>query len=432
MSNTERRACVVVLGDIGRSPRMTFHSLSLARIGFKVDHVGYGGSTPSQSLLQNDNITINILPEPPAFLQKVPRIVGYGIKVIWVFFLLLSTLFKFPKHTHILVQNPPAVPMLAVVVLYSYFNSCKLIVDWHNYGYTILGLTMGDAHPIVKFTKWFEFYFGKKADAHLCVTKALKLDLKNNWNISATVLYDRPPDIFHPITIEEKHQLFRKLSGEYREFNSPDGENTSTAFTAETENGSSYLSNRPALIVSSTSWTVDEDFSILLEALKAYDQSIQSGLNKNIPKILCAITGKGPMKEYYSNLIDENQLQHVTFCLPWLTAEDYPKLLASADVGISLHTSSSGLDLPMKVVDMFGCGLPVIAYDFNCLSELVKHNENGLVFHSAQELKENLEYLLKGFPNRSDALTTFHKNLQEFQKLRWDQSWNACASSLFQ
>ena len=42
-------------------------------------------------------------------------------------------------------------------------------------------------------------------------------------------------------------------------------------------------------------------------------------------------------------------LQHVAFRTAWLAAADYPVLLGSADLGISLHTSSSGLDLPMKV-----------------------------------------------------------------------------------
>lgn len=41
--DTERRVCVLVLGDIGRSPRMQYHALSLSKHGFNVTFVGFLG-----------------------------------------------------------------------------------------------------------------------------------------------------------------------------------------------------------------------------------------------------------------------------------------------------------------------------------------------------------------------------------------------------
>ena len=38
-----KRVSVVVVGDIGRSPRMQYHSLSFAKAGFAVDLIGYCG-----------------------------------------------------------------------------------------------------------------------------------------------------------------------------------------------------------------------------------------------------------------------------------------------------------------------------------------------------------------------------------------------------
>ena len=86
--------------------------------------------------------------------------------------------------------------------------------------------------------------------------------------------------------------------------------------------------------------------------------------SSKLPELVCVITGKGPLKAHYQEVILQTTLNHVKICTPWLEADDYPVLVGSADLGICLHTSSSGLDLPMKVVDMFGCGVPVCAVNF--------------------------------------------------------------------
>jgi len=145
--------------------------------------------------------------------------------------------------------------------------------------------------------------------------------------------------------------------------------------------------DRTALVVSSTSWTPDEDFGMLLDALDTYERRARSRAQeggKRLPKMLMVVTGKGPLKEGYMTRVDtmQREWKWVRCVSLWLEAEDYPLLLGascsrsfplseiewrwtgSADLGICLHSSSSGLDLPMKVVDMFGCGLPVCALDF--------------------------------------------------------------------
>jgi beta-1,4-mannosyltransferase len=96
--------------------------------------------------------------------------------------------------------------------------------------------------------------------------------------------------------------------------------------------------DRPALVVSSTSWTPDEDFSILLDALERYEGRaalVNEQKPGTLPKLLCVVTGKGPLKEKYMSEIGKMQAggegkegwKWVRCVSLWLEPEDYPLLL---------------------------------------------------------------------------------------------------------
>lgn len=83
----------------------------------------------------------------------------------------------------------------------------------------------------------------------------------------AEVLYDRPKEEFRPISIEQKHELFEKISEEYPE-TLKDSKGCNKFTKLSPDRTIEWRQDRPGLIVSSTSWTPDEDFSLLLDALQ--------------------------------------------------------------------------------------------------------------------------------------------------------------------
>lgn len=287
------------------------------------------------------------------------------------------------------------------------------MIDWHNFGFSILALRLGSNHPFVKLSERYEKFLARGRTTHFAVTDAMVRALDKKWDVKATTLHDRPPKYFQPFSAKQRSTLLHRLP--------------ETAQYARNIEDKSWR-----LIVSSTSWTPDEDFSVLLDALVAYSAAVEN--DKTLPKILAIITGKGPQKAHYLSRVHElnrtKKLQNVVITTAWLIAEDYASLLASADLGVSLHTSSSGVDLPMKVVDMFGAGLPVVGWSkFEAWSELVQEGKNGCGFHSAEQLSDLLKDLFGGDGSKLERLR--EGALKESTR-RWDDEWMPVAGKLFQ
>jgi beta-1,4-mannosyltransferase len=86
------------------------------------------------------------------------------------------------------------------------------------------------------------------------------------------------------------------------------------------------------MLVSSTSWTEDEDFSILLDALSIYEQRARAARGR-LPRVLMFVTGKGPLRELYMRKArclqdgEGDPWQWVHIISTWLEPEDYPLLL---------------------------------------------------------------------------------------------------------
>ena len=384
-----QRVAVVVLGDVGRSPRMQYHCVSLDRRGARVSLVGTKGEACVPEVQRAPGISIVGLIADP-FSGRCPKslfLVYAPLKAVFQAAQLLATLlFRIPHPDAILLQIPPSVPTVGVVILAALVRPSRVVFDWHNFGYTILALSKGLMHPFVRLMKAGERVGGRFADGNLCVTNAMQDWLRTNWGIAAAPLHDCPPAFFKRLDARERHAFFRRtqqslFAAAAAKFSidvTADGGTSSGAANGDASTlftlaDGSPRKDRPALLVSSTSWTPDEDFGLLYDALVEMD----SALDASGPNFLVIVTGKGPMKAAFELKLAQAPMAHILVQTAWLSTEDYAALLGAADAGICLHTSSSGLDLPMKVVDMYGAGLPVFAVHFSCIDELVRHGASS-------------------------------------------------------
>lgn len=408
-SSQRKMISIFVLGDLGHSPRMCYHAQSFSKLDYFVNLCGYIETEPSNEII--DDVNIDILPiQAVKNTRELPFILFALLKIATQCKQIWKILWNTRGTDYIMIQNPPSIPILLVIIIFIKFFSrqTELIIDWHNLNYTILNLRYNNLnHPFVRIVKLYEHILGHFADLNITVTKTMKKFLNKEFGLKKNkivTLYDRPGQQLQPITDREK------LTSIYELFNGID-------------------TQKYRILISSTSFTPDEDFNILLDALKEYE-----GIS-NTPPVCLIVTGKGPLKEKFLKTVEElNFSPKIVIKTAWLSSEDYPKILACADLGISLHTSSSGIDLPMKIVDFFGCGVPVISLNFPAINELVKDGVNGLIAKGKPETKESEHVcrLISGVFTDDKLLSTIKAGAMKESELRWDENWFNVLGSIFE
>mmetsp|Transcript_19185 Transcript_19185/g.76879 ORF Transcript_19185/g.76879 Transcript_19185/m.76879 type:complete len:447 (-) Transcript_19185:1196-2536(-) len=403
--NGRLRATVVVLGDVERSPRIRRQAVELVDDDWEVTLVGY--IEPGSKLKDGESIDgFTLRNAPYGFVVRARGIMYFalaGLAAIYRAFALLVLVLKLPvqdvgklleknfpcvdldltqkiTHTNLvslqifLIQNPPCIPTFLVVIIAMAIRHprASLVIDWHNLAYTIMSSNPRVPAAAVRLAKVYEQVFSHFADAHFSVTNALASFLHRNFGIAnVAVLPDRPSPMFRPgLALPE---------------------------SLRSSLGSDIIDGRGALAISSTSWTPDENFSVLLDALPLIDRQLcaPAGKRQMPSSLTILITGRGPLRSQFEEKLSKLSLRKVT----------------------------------MKALDMLGCGLPVLSPSYPSVSELIEDGRNGLLFNTPVQLAHHITVLLCDWPE-GEVLNSLKKTAVGWfaePQDKWRPTWLATA-----
>lgn len=401
------RTAVIVLGDLGRSPRMQYQAVSLADRGDEVDLVGLVGAPPIPAVSNHPRIHIHPLPDHAVSARARGAagrfVLASAVRAARHGYALFRTLMRLPAPDVILVQNPPAVPTLGVAWLAAKLRGARFAIDWHNLSHTVAAVRLGERHRVVRALARSERRWARRADVHLSVSDGLAGWLKRECGVSATVVYDRPPAAFsRPSSVE------------------------AAALWARVAPTASLGTDRIPLVVCPTSWTPDEDFDLLLEALERAERT----LSRTSPSFQVAVTltGNGDLRKSFEARAARRRFVQIAVRTIWLEPADYPRWIGMADLGLCLHQSSSGLDLPMKLADFRGAGVPAAAFDYApVLGEVLTIGHEGVTFRDPGELADLLVRVATGGILFDSPLERSKIWLAGHPAERWEEHWPATA-----
>ncbi len=407
-----RRILVLVQGELAQSPRMLNHVRELLAAGAEVDMVGFAGVALPPDLGKGPALSVHAIARlGSSRWQRLPRalfIPAAALRSLWLALRIAwLLLYALPRPHAILAQNPPALPAAAVAALAARLRGAALIIDWHNLSAAMLAMRVGTEHALVRAMEQFERWLAGQAQANLCVSEALRRRVQPSTRRSAcVVLHDRPLRRPMPVTDVARAAILSR-AWEALEVQIPE-----------------YPA--PVVLVSSTSWSQDEDMVMLLDALAMLAAPAADRHGVARPLVLVA-TGLGPGRAAFETRARGIESPGLRIVTGWLAEDLYRDLLRAADLGISMHRSASGLDLPMKIVDMIEAGLPVLAYDYApCLGELLPRERAAGLFTTASELAACLRTLMRDDPELA-RLTRARAEIAELALPGWAEEWRRVA-----
>jgi beta-1,4-mannosyltransferase len=389
---------------------MRYHAQALAANGVDVDLVGLEGTPLPRAITDEPRIAVHRITPPRLRIRAEQTGSSYAVAGLLdaarVSFSLWRTLKRLRRPDLVLVQNPPAFPTLVVTWFSLRHRGVRFVIDWHNLGYTLLQLHLGQWHPAVRMARWFERRDARRVDANLAVSRGLAAYLESRFQVKqAQVLYDRPASAFVPIERADRERFRQALFSRL-------GTRASTV----------------GFIVCPTSWTEDEDFDVVIEAVTHLEERIRGweagDSARRFPELVILVTGDGARRAEFERRFAGLPARRIQLRARFLEPDDYPRVVGSADLGLCLHRSSSGLDIPMKIADLFGAGVPVCALDYGaCLAERVRHGDNGLLFSTGRQLADVLFDLFEQFPVDQKALDRLRAGARKLARPTWEEGW---------
>jgi beta-1,4-mannosyltransferase len=381
------RAAVVVLSDLGKNPRMQRHARAWANHA-DVDLIGLAGSALEPDVDASPRLTVHRLRDgrvTAASRKSVRRFVfSSALRAIGLWVRTFRALMALPRPDVILVANPPAVPAFSVCALVARLRGARLVIDWQDLSHRRAAVQVGESHRLVRSIARAERRWARRASTHLAASQALADWLQREYGVRAIVVYDRPG------------------RGAAR-----------GAVAASTPEVPSPLALCP------TSWGADEDFDLLLEALERTDRNLAR--HEKAGQLTVLLTGTGELRSAFEARLSRRQFTRIAVRV---TEEDWHRWLGQAAIGLCLHQSASGLDLPLVLSDLRGAGVPAVVYDYApVLTEVLTRGHEGVTFGEPGELTNLLVAVANGDSAAGATLAQSRGWLADHPAETWEEQW---------